>query len=131
MLGSTEFGESVVIADFEAGIGTLTRLGDGEVDVVVVVVEPSAKSLEVGSRVAQLARERQRGRIVIVANRVTASEDVERIAALFPGLEVVGIPDDPAIVAADRQGISPLDLDAPGPAVAALTALGTQLVPTA
>lgn len=129
MLGSTEFGESVVIADFEAGIGTLTRLGDEQVDVVVVVVEPSAKSLEVGSRVAELARTRQRGRIVIVANRVTTSEDVTRIAGLFPGLEVVSVPDDPAIVAADRQGISPLDLDAVGPAVVALTALGQQLVP--
>ncbi|GAC1534300.1 MAG: hypothetical protein NVS3B12_14860 [Acidimicrobiales bacterium] len=130
MLGSTEFGESVVIADFEAGIGTLTRLGDEQVDVVVVVVEPSAKSLEVGTRVAELARERQRGRIVIVANRATGPADVERIAALFPGLEIVSIPDDASIVAADRQGISPLDLDDVGPAVDALTALGQRLVPS-
>ncbi len=40
----------MVVADFEAGVGTLTRLSEQRVDTVVVVVEPTPKSVEVGQR---------------------------------------------------------------------------------
>ncbi len=52
MLSSVDFGDTIVLADCEAGIGTLTRLGETPVDVVLVVVEPTPKSLEVGARAA-------------------------------------------------------------------------------
>jgi CO dehydrogenase maturation factor len=129
LLGSGEFGDAVVIADFEAGIGTITRLGNEKVDVVLVVVEPTPKSLEVGSRAADLAREKMLGQVFVIASRVRSEADLEVVQKTFPENEVVAIPDDPSIVLADRRGVSPLDLPEPGPAVAALAALAERLAP--
>ena len=130
MLGSVDFPEDdIVVADFEAGVGTLTRLGEENVDTVVIVVEATPKSLEVGARAAGLAREKTVGRIVVVANRIRGQEDLETVKAAFPGLEVVGVPHDPKIVEADRKGVAPIDLDPDAPAVKALVGLASTLLP--
>ena len=130
MLGSADFDENdVVVADFEAGVGTLTRLGEEHVDTVVIVVEATPKSLEVGARAAALAQEKTVGRVVVVANRIRGQEDLETVKAAFPGMEVVGVPHDPKIVEADRKGIAPIDLDPDAPAVTALVGLASTLLP--
>ncbi|MDQ2826136.1 MAG: hypothetical protein M3Y04_04110 [Actinomycetota bacterium] len=131
LLGSVDFDENdVVVADFEAGVGTLTRLGEEHVDTVVIVVEATPKSLEVGARAAALAAERTVGRIVVVANRIRHDEDLQTVKGAFPGMEVVGVPHDMKIVEADRKGIAPIDLDPDAPAVKALIALATTLSPS-
>jgi len=117
-----------VIADLEAGIGTLSRLGDRKVDAVVLVVEPTPKSIEVATRAAALAREKSLGRLVVVANRVGDVGDLAAVRAAFPDDRVVGVPDDPAIVEADRQGLAPLDLSPGAPAVRALAELADTLL---
>ncbi len=127
MLGTVDGSGRVVVADFEAGIGTLTRMGTGDVDAVLVVVEPTPKSLEVGSRAADLAREKSLGRVVVVANRVRGEEDLARVRAAFPGHEVIVVPDDPTIVDADRAGVAPIDLAPEAPAVRALAGLADRL----
>ena len=130
MLGSVEFPEEdVVVADFEAGVGTLTRLGEEHVDTVVIVVEATPKSLEVGARAAALAQDKTVGRIVVVANRIRHDEDLETVKAAFPGLEVVGVPHDPKIVEADRRGVAPIDMAPDAPAVKALVGLASTLLP--
>ena len=131
MLGSADFDEQdVVVADFEAGVGTLTRLGEEHVDTVVIVVEATPKSLEVGARAAALAQEKTVGRIVVVANRIRGDDDLETVKAAFPGMEVIGVPHDPKIVEADRKGIAPIDLDPEAPAVKALVGLASTLFPS-
>lgn len=117
-----------MVADLEAGMGTLTRMGERRVDVVLVVVEPTAKSIEVGSRIAAYVRERGLGRLVVVANRVRGEDDLARIEAAIPGEDVVAVPDDPCIVQADRDGVAPLDLDPGAPAVVALVRLAESLL---
>ena len=130
MLGSVDFpDDDIVVADFEAGVGTLTRLGEENVDTVVIVVEATPKSLEVGARAAALAKDKTVGRIVVVANRIRGQEDLETVKAAFPGLEVVGVPHDPKIVEADRKGVAPIDLDPDAPAVKALVGLASTLLP--
>lgn len=129
MLGSVDFSDVTVIADLEAGIGTLTRLGDQRVDAVLVVVEPTPKSLEVGRRAAQLARERSIGRVIVVASRVRGDADLATVKDAFPGYEVVPVPDDPAIVRAERQGVAPMDSAPDAPAVQALVDLAESLLP--
>ena len=118
-----------MIADLEAGIGTLTRLGDQRVDAVLVVVEPTPKSIEVGQRAVVLAKEKQLGRIVVVASRIRGDADLATMAEHFPDAEIVPIPDDPAIVEADRKGVAPLDLAPDAPAVQALCNLARSLLP--
>ncbi len=130
MLSSVEFGDTIVLADCEAGIGTLTRLGETPVDVVLVVVEPTPKSLEVGARAAALAKERKMGHIIVVASRIRNDADLETIRAALPDQEIVVVPDDPAIVAADREGLAPLDTAPDSPAVLALMGVADRVMAT-
>lgn len=129
MLGLDIAPDTFVVADFEAGIGTLTRLGDSGVDAIVIVAEPTVKSLEVASRAAALAVEHTTGPVVVVANRV--ADDADRIAVerALPGRTVLVVPDDPAIPAADRDDRAPLDASPESPALRALASLATMLLP--
>lgn len=127
MLGSAQFGRTVVVADLEAGIGTLTRLASQSIDVVVIVVEPTPRSLDVGQRALELASERGRGQIVVVANRVLDSADADRVAAAFPDRELVLVPLDTAITDADRAGVSALDMQPDSPAVLALLSVADRI----
>jgi CO dehydrogenase maturation factor len=129
LLGSANFNDAVVVADLEAGIGTLTRMGHRQVDAVLLMVEPTTKSIEVATRAAGLAREKALGGLVVVANRVRDAEDLAAVRAAFPDDRVVGVPDDPAIVEADRRGLAPLDLSPGAPAVRALSELAWSLLP--
>ncbi len=126
-----EFTDDVVVADFEAGVGTLTRLSEQRVDTVLVVVEPTPKSVEVGMRAVDLARERSVTRVIVVANRLRDDADLEIIRSAFPDCEVVAVPDDPRIVEADRKGVAPIDLAPDAPAVRALVGLAENLAATA
>lgn len=127
LLGTVEATGRTVVGDLEAGIGTLSRMGPGHVDAVVVLVEPTPKSVEVGRRLVGLAADRSLGRVVVVANRIRGDGDLAMVADAFPDHEVVALPDDPAILGADRQGVAPLDLDPQAPAVQALIGLAGRL----
>lgn len=112
-----------MVADLEAGIGTLTRLAEAAVDVTVIVVEPTPRSIDVALRAVTVAREQDQGRLVVVANKVVDSDDRARIREALGELPIIEVPIDSAVDEADRLGISPLD-HAPGcPAVAALEQL--------
>ncbi|MBA2769561.1 MAG: hypothetical protein H0U35_10605, partial [Sporichthyaceae bacterium] len=104
MLGELARPGRIVVADFEAGLGTILRLDGSPVDVVVVLVEPTAKSIEVGRRATQSVRDSSLGRVVVVANRVRADEDRVLVREAFPDVELVVVPEDPAIMAAEREG---------------------------
>lgn len=127
-LGQLSSSDLVVVADFEAGLGTVMRLNGQPVDVVVVVVEPMSKSIEVGRRACELVAESGLGRVVIVANRLRDEDDLQRVRDAFPDVEVVAVPDDPAVVAAERAGEAPLDSSPQAPAVQALVYLAHSLV---
>lgn len=126
-----DFTGQMVVADLEAGVGTLTRLGDAGVDAVLIVVEPSPKSVEVGSRAAALVAEKSLGRAVVVASRIRNDDDLAMVTKAFPDHQVVAIPDDPAIMAADRNGLAPLDTAPDAPAVLALAGLADELLASA
>lgn len=128
LLGQLASPERVVVADFEAGLGTVMRLDGRPVDVVVVVVEPTPKSLEVGRRAADVVRESRLGRLVVMANRVRDADDAARVAAAFPGMDPVLVPDDEEIVRAERRGVAPLDAAPDSAAVRALVGLAEDLI---
>ncbi|HEV2787346.1 MAG TPA: AAA family ATPase [Solirubrobacteraceae bacterium] len=120
-----EHGERTVICDLEAGLATVEQLAPGQVDVVLVVANPSGKALEVARR----AIERVDGvaEIVVIANRVSSDSDLELVREVAGDHEVFVIPEDAAIAAADREGIAPIDLDPEAPGVAALVRLAERL----
>ncbi len=119
LLGELELNGRIVIADLEAGIGTALRLQPSMVDVVVVVAEPSVKSLEVAQKVAAIAKRRM-ARVVVAANRVEEPGDEETVRERLGEHEIVVIPHDPVVTEADRRGAAPIDLDPGSPAVTAI-----------
>jgi CO dehydrogenase nickel-insertion accessory protein CooC1 len=108
LLGQLESDDRIVIADMEAGAGTLTRMAQGSLDVAVLVVEPSAKSIDVARRAAAVMRERKIGMLVVAANRLRSEADFDLIRSALPGVEILTVPDEPAIAQADRDARSPI-----------------------
>ena len=128
MLGQIEVDGRVVVADFEAGIGTLSRMKPGQLDVLLVVTEPTVKALEVARRAVDMIGERGLGTPHLVANRVMGDEDRAQVEGVFAGAPVTIVPDDPAVRAADARGVAPFDAAHDAPAVRAIGALADALV---
>jgi len=120
--------QRTVVCDLEAGLATLERLKAGQADVILVVANPTAKSLDVARRAIELAS--GLAEIVVLANRVKSEADVELIRDALGNHEVIVIPEDPVIAAADRDGTAPIDLDPDSPGVAAIVALAERLAGT-
>lgn len=127
LLSSVPTSDTVIVADLEAGIGTLTRLPEASVDSTLIIVEPTPRSIDVGQRAALVATEKNQGHITVIANKIADDEDEARVRAAFDGHDVVTVPVDPVVVSADRRGESPIDIDPAAPAVAAIGAMATQL----
>lgn len=127
LLGAFDEPDRMVIADLEAGIGTLTRVDPGAIDVAVLVAEPTQKSLEVAQRAQEVARQKAISTVIVVASKVATEADLDAVRDRFPNVEVVAVPDDPAIMRADRDGVAPMDHAPDSPAVVALGRLADML----
>ena len=116
----------IVICDLEAGIGTVSRMAEGNVDIAVVVANPTAKALEVARRAIAISQDVTE--VVVLANRVRNEDDLNTIKeALGEEHEMIVIPEDPVIATADRDGTAPIDLDQDSPGVAAIIKLADRL----
>lgn len=94
---------------------------------VLIVVEPMAKSLLSGRRLARLQFIDDPPRVVAVANKVRDEGDVERVEERT-GLQVVGaVPLDDALAEADRRGLALLDHAPDSAAVQAIDSLVERL----
>ena len=120
-----EHGDRTVVCDLEAGLGTLERIEHGVLDVLLVVANPTGKSLEVARRAIEIAEGVTE--IVVVANRVADASDITLMREVLGDRELFVIPEDPVIAAADRDGIAPIDLDPDAPGVAALVRLAERV----
>ncbi|GAC1317412.1 MAG: hypothetical protein NVSMB2_11090 [Chloroflexota bacterium] len=129
MLGQIEdqHSERLVVADMEAGAGTLTRMPRGSLDVLLLVVEASAKSIDVARRALAIITERQIGVSLVVANRIRDADDLALVHHSFPMLEIVAVPEDPIVSRSDREARSPVDVDPRSLAVQAVDALAGRL----
>ncbi len=126
MLGELEGESRIVVCDLEAGVGTLLRMDPGDADVVLVVTQPTAKSIDVARRAAEIA-EGAAARVLVVANRVRDDDDLLAIRTALAEKELIVVPDDPVIAAADREGRAPIDVGPDAPGVQVIVGLGEQL----
>ena len=102
---------SVVILDMEAGVEHLGRGTTRGIDIMLIVVEPGARSIETAGRVVELARQIDIKKFGAVINK--AGDDVKIIADRLDefGIAVVGeIPYDAALVQADLENIAPIEM---------------------
>ena len=107
LFGEIEDKFRIVLCDMEAGVGTIVR--NGNADVVIVVAEPSVKSIDVARRAAGAALA-QGAEVIVVANRVRDEADEEAISADLGDHAIVVVPEDPVIARADEDGRAPIDV---------------------
>jgi CO dehydrogenase maturation factor len=100
----------VVILDMEAGIEHLGRATAKTVDKLIVVVEPSRRSIETAYRIIKLAQDIGLENIAVVANKVQNQSEREFLVSNMPDFKFLGfIPYDQAIVEADLANLPLLD----------------------
>ncbi|MGH2917651.1 MAG: P-loop NTPase [Solirubrobacteraceae bacterium] len=126
LLSELESDGKIIVGDLEAGIGTVMRLQEGQADIVLVVAQPTAKSLNIARRAVEMTDERG-ARVIVVANRVRDDEDLAVIREAVGECELVVVPDEPAIAQADREGRAAIDVDEDAPGVRALIDLADRL----
>lgn len=103
--------DEVVLLDMYAGVEHLGRATADAVDAMLVVVEPTARSIGTAEQIKGLAEDLKLKDIFIVGCKVGDEDDLQFILDHSPGLEVLGsIPDDPAVRQADREGVSAFSL---------------------
>ncbi len=99
--------DEMVLLDMYAGVEHLGRATADAVDAMLIVVEPTARSLATAEQIAKLAQDIKLSNLFIVGSKVQGEDDQKFITEHAPGLEVLGfVPDDPRVREADRQGNS-------------------------
>ncbi|CAN5397480.1 carbon monoxide dehydrogenase accessory protein CooC [soil metagenome] len=99
----------ITLVDMEAGLEHLSRSGGtlAHADVLLVVMEPTRKSILTAARTVALAADLGLHQVYGVGNKARLPEDAEyfRTAAAEQGVPLAGIiPLDPQVSAADRDG---------------------------
>lgn len=102
--------DEVVILDMEAGIEHLTRGTAKGVDRLIIVVEPSKRSVETGYRVRDLALEIGLQNIGVVGNKIRNEKEKDFLISNMADFEFLGfIPYDEAIIEADMGNLPLVD----------------------
>ena len=102
--------DDVLILDMYAGVEHLGRATVDFVDAMIVVVEPTRRSLGTAAQIRKLANDIGLNRLWLVGNKVRNQEEVEFLNKETPDLPVLGIlPVDLAVQEADRLGVAVFD----------------------
>lgn len=97
--------DEVVLLDMYAGVEHLGRATADAVDAMLVVVEPTARSLGTAKQIKSLAEDIKLTRLYLVGSKVRDEDDRSFIEEGSPGLPVIGhLPDDERVREADRKG---------------------------
>ncbi len=100
----------VVILDMEAGIEHLGRATAKAVDKLLIVVEPSRRSIETALKIDKLVNDIGLQNIAVVGNRIRSQSEKEFLISSLPGFEFIGfIPYDQALIDADLANLPLLD----------------------
>lgn len=118
----------VVVIDMVAGLEPMSRGAVRGVDLVLCVVEPSIKALDVALKMEKLSRDIGVKNFRYVVNKVRSSGDVEFVEKNINTEVFHWIPFDEAVVEADYNGVSLLDYKPLSPAVKALSELKNKIV---
>src|SRR5512136_1353773 len=102
--------EDVLIMDMYAGVESLGRATVDFVDAMLIVVEPTRRSLGTAVQIKKLANDIGLSRLWLVGNKVRSPEEAAFLEAETPGLPLLGyLPADLAVQDADRLGIAVYD----------------------
>ena len=102
--------DDVLLLDMYAGVEHLGRATVDFVDAMLVVVEPTRRSLGTAVQIKKLANDIGLDRLFLVGNKVRNEEEHQFLIAETPGIPLLGVlPADLAVQEADRLNIPVYD----------------------
>jgi CO dehydrogenase maturation factor len=102
--------DDILILDMYAGVEHLGRATVDFVDAMLVVVEPTKRSLGTAAQIKKLANDIGLTRLWLIGNKVRNSEEAEFLQNETPGMPVLGmLPADLQVQEADRLGFAVYD----------------------
>ncbi len=102
--------EDVLIMDMYAGVEHLGRATVDFVDSMIIVVEPTRRSLGTARQIKKLANDIGLNRLSLVGNKIRNEDESNFLETESPGIPVLGfLPADLKVQEADRLGIPVYD----------------------
>ena len=102
--------DDILLLDMYAGVEHLGRATVDFVDAMLVVVEPTRRSLGTAAQIKKLANDIKLDRLYLVGNKVRNDEEAKFLETESPGLPVLGfLPAELNAQEADRLGIPVYD----------------------
>lgn len=102
--------DDVLLLDMYAGVEHLGRATADFVDAMLIVVEPTWRSLTTAAQIKKLAADIGLKRLWLVANKVQSQEDIDFISAKSPDIALLdSLYTNPAVIEADRRGVAVYD----------------------
>jgi CO dehydrogenase maturation factor len=102
--------EDVLIMDMYAGVEHLGRATVDFVDSMIIVVEPTRRSLGTARQIKKLANDIGLERLWLVGNKVRNKDESDFLETQTPGIPILGfLPADLGVQEADRLGIPVYD----------------------
>jgi CO dehydrogenase maturation factor len=126
----TELPGTVVIADMEAGLEHLSIGSLRYIDLLLVVVQPTLKTMMTADRAYKLALELGIPEVAFIANRVRQPADIDQLEAFareHGSRLFVTIPEDDEVRNADAQAQCLIDVAPDSPTVQAVGRLAEEL----
>jgi CO dehydrogenase maturation factor len=102
--------DEILLLDMYAGVEHLGRATVDFVNAMLIVVEPTKRSLGTAAQIKKLANDIGLNRLYLVGNKVRNSDEAEFLKLESPQIPVLGfLPADLAVQEADRLGIPVYD----------------------
>jgi CO dehydrogenase maturation factor len=102
--------DEVLLLDMYAGVEHLGRATVDFVDAMIVVVEPTRRSLGTAAQIKKLAEDLKLSRLWLVGNKVQNQDEIDFLETNTPGIPVLGIlPAVDGVLEADRLNIAVYD----------------------
>jgi CO dehydrogenase maturation factor len=102
--------DDVLLLDMYAGVEHLGRSTVDFVDAMLIVVEPTRRSLGTAVQIQKLAADIGLTRLWLVGNKVRDEQDAAFLRAEAGELPLLGLlPSDPGVAEADRRGLAVYD----------------------
>lgn len=102
--------DEILLLDMYAGVEHLGRATVDFVDAMLIVVEPTRRSLGTAAQIKKLANDIGLNRLYLVGNKLRNADEAAFLRAETPGLPVLGfLPADLKVQEADRLGIPVYD----------------------
>jgi len=122
--------DEVIIVDFEAGLEHLGRGTAKGINVMLVITEPSQKSLDLCSKIIDLSKKLGIVNIYLIANKIIDESQISVINNRIIDWKVPlyhSVPFDPEIGKADLNGTAPLDFNSNSKAIKSIENLYKKL----